>query len=357
LDNRTRKIVRDVLSLPTAPYHEGIVSKFIQEFARKRGIPVKTDPYGNLVARYRNGKGIKPVALAAHMDHPGFEVISSEGRKGSALWFGARDPCHFPGSRIMTIAGGEEITGKTTSTLREDNSFDFSTNQALPQSEGVFGYWNLTPVKFEGDRIYTKAADNLASCAAILATLDRLHRSGADADLWGVFTRAEEVGFVGAGGIVDAGTVPKRVPIIVLETSLALPGAEVGNGPVIRVGDRTSVFDPGVEFNIHSVAQELQRTKRGFKFQRQLMSGGSCEATLYVMYDMAVGALAFPLGGCYHNIGKRRPAEECISSDDTVGMIDLCTAIATNPPTGDPRTTLRKRFASSFKTRRKKLLE
>ena len=355
MDNRTKKIVKDVLSLPTAPYHEGVVSNFIRDFADKRNIPVKSDPYGNLVARYRKGNGLKPVALAAHMDHPGFEVISGNGRTGTAQWFGARDPIHFPGSRIMINSNGFEVPGRTTSSLREDNTFDFVANRTIQVVDGAFGYWNLTPVEINGDRISTKAADNLASCAAILATLDRLYRSEVNANLWGVFTRAEEVGFMGAGGIVEAGTVPKHVPIIVLETSLALQGAEVGNGPVIRVGDRTSVFDPRIEFNIHALAQELERNKRGFRYQRQLMSGGSCEATLYVLYGMAVGALAFPLGGCYHNIGKRKPAEECISAADTVGMIELCTAIAMNPPSGDPRTALRKRFERSFKTRRSKL--
>jgi putative aminopeptidase FrvX len=357
LDNRTKKIVKDVLSLPTAPYHEQAVSDFIQNFAGERNLNVKVDPYGNLVVRYRKGKPSKPIALSAHMDHPGFEVITCEGRNGIARWYGARDPVHFPESRILIISNGKEIPGKTTSVLRDDNTFNFRASRPVPQQTGAYGYWNLTPVKFDGDLIYTKAADNLASCAAVLATLDRLHRSGVEADCWGVFTRAEEVGFMGAGGIVDAGTVPKQVPIIVLETSLALPGAQVGKGPVIRVGDRMSVFDPTIEFTIHATAEELQRTRKGFQFQRQLMSGGACEATLYVLHDMAVGALAFPLGGHYHNIGKKRPGLECISASDTLGMIELCTAIAANPPSGDPRSSMRKRFTSSFKARRKKLLE
>ena len=35
----------------------------------------KADRYGNLVVRYRRGDRPKPVALAGHMDHPGFEVL------------------------------------------------------------------------------------------------------------------------------------------------------------------------------------------------------------------------------------------------------------------------------------------
>ena len=68
----TRKIVRDLLSLPTAPFHENAVQDHVRVFAAHRKIPVRSDRYGNLILRYRKGRGIKPLALTAHMDHPGF---------------------------------------------------------------------------------------------------------------------------------------------------------------------------------------------------------------------------------------------------------------------------------------------
>ena len=354
MNRRLKKIFTDVLSLPTAPYHEGAVAAYIRTFAEKRDLSVKEDPYGNLVVRYRNGSRPKPVALSAHMDHPGFEVLGADGRDLTAVWLGACDPRHFPGSRVTVTSAGKEIPGRVTSPLDEKGTFSIRAQRELPQAEGAFGAWRLKPCAFNGDRIQTKGADNLASCAAILATLDRLHRQGAEADLWGVFTRAEEVGLVGAGGIVEANTVPKRVPIVVLETSKELPGAEIGNGPVIRVGDRLSIFDSGVEYTIHSLAQNLQKKDQKFRFQRQLMSGGTCEASLYVLYGFTVGALAFPLGN-YHNLGKRWPAEEVISVSDAEGMVHLCTALALHPPAGETRTPLKKRFSRSFKSKKHRL--
>ena len=356
MNKSLKKIFQNVLSLPTAPYHEDAVAAFIRAFARRRNIPIKTDPYGNLVLRSKNGNRPKSIALTAHMDHPGCEILGADGRDLTARWLGACDARHFPGGRITLISGEEEIPGKAASPLSDDKTFAVRAARPLPQPEGAFGYWRLKPVVFDGDLIRTKGADNLASCAAILGALDRLHRTKASADLWGVFTRAEEVGLLGAGGIVQAQTVPKRVPIIVLETSKALPGAEIGAGPVIRVGDAMSVFDPRVEYTIHSIAQGLRKKNRKFKFQRQLMSGGVCEATLYILYDMAVGALAFPLGN-YHNMGKRWPAEEYISAFDAAGMVDLCAALALNPPFGETRSPVKKRLAASFKSRKKRLLE
>ncbi len=356
MNKTTLKLFTDLLSLPTAPYRENAVANFVRAYAEKRDLPVKADKYGNLIVRYTHGKNPKPVALTAHMDHPGFEVLVINGRSLYARWLGGCDPKHFPGSKVTLITNGKQISGRVTSALQEGKCFEIHASKPISDSENTFGYWGLKPVEVKGDILYTKGADNLGSCAAILAVFDQLQRKKAEADLWGVFTRAEEVGLIGAGGIVAARTVPKRVPMIVLETSKALPGAEIGKGPVIRVGDRLSMFDPKVEFAIHSLAQNLQKKDHIFQFQRQLMSGGTCEASVYVLHGFTVGALAFPLGN-YHNQGKRWPAQEYISISDSDGMIKLCTEIAVNPPSGETRTPMRQRFEDLFKQQEQKLLK
>lgn len=358
MNKTTLKLFTDLLALPTAPYREENVANFIRAFAKRRNLPVKADKYGNLLVRYTHGKRPKPVALTAHMDHPGFEVLQGQGRDLEARWLGGCDPKHFPGSKVTIISNGEQIKGRVTSSLSDDGQKKFAIRATKPIAEpqDAYGYWGLKPVEIDGDILRTKGADNLASCAAILAVLDRLAKQKATADLWGVFTRAEEVGLVGAGGIVDARTVPKRVPMIVLETSKELPGAEMGKGPVIRVGDRLSIFDPGVEYAVHSLAQTLAQSKQKFQFQRQLMDGGTCEASVYVLHGFTVGALAFPLGN-YHNQSKRWPAEEYISITDADGMIALCAAIANHPPSGEPRTPMRRRFEKGFSRQKKRLLD
>jgi endoglucanase len=359
MDQRLQKIVKAVLALPTAPYHECAVAAYVRAFAGGRGMPVRADRYGNLVVRYRNGNRPKPVALTAHMDHPGFAVRQIDGRQALAEWLGGCDPRHFPGGKVLVVSGGERIPGRASSILDQPKNgprtFAIRMERPLDRGAGAYGYWDLEPFRLEGDRIWTKGADNLAGCAAILAALDRLHRKGAEADLYGVFTRAEEVGLLGAAALTETRPLPSRVPLIVLEASKALPGAVIGGGPVVRVGDRLSVFDPRVEFAIHRVADELRDRNGKFRFQRQLMSGGVCEATLYALSGMAVGALAFPLGN-YHNQGRRWPAAEFISASDLEGMVTLCAAIALAPPAGETRGPLKKRFMELFRARRKRLL-
>ena len=354
VNSRLKKLTRDLLSLPTAPFHEEVVLAYIREFARRRALDLKSDRYGNLIVRYRNGNRPKPVALSAHTDHPGFEILDVCGRDIRARWLGGCDPNHFPGGAVTIISVGEEIAGRATSPLARDKTFAVRSRRALPNANG-FGYWRLKSVDFDGDQIKTKAADNLAGCVAILATLDRLQQRGEAADLRAVFTRAEEVGLLGAGGIVEAKTLPKRVPLIVLEASKELPGAKIRDGPVVRVGDAMTVFDPKIEFALHTKAANLQRAKRRFRYQRQLMSGGVCEVTLYALHDLPVGALAFPLGN-YHNQGKRWPAQEVISASDLAGMIELCFAIAVDPPSGKAWRPIAKRFSSAFNKQKRRLM-
>src|SRR5207249_1111114 len=112
---------------------------------------------------------------------------------------------------------------------------------------------------------------------------------------FGLFTRAEEVGFVGAMRLARSGILPKSITVISLETSKELPPAVIGNGPIIRVGDRTSVFD-----SVATAALATIAAAHKIPVQRCLMSGGTCEATAYQLYGITSAALCIALGN-YHN--------------------------------------------------------
>ncbi len=335
MNKRLQKLVTDVLSIPTAPYHEHEVIAFIKRFAKRRSLSIRNDRYGNVVVRYKQGRS-RPIAITAHTDHPGFTVLSAKKKDIKSHWHGARDPDHFPGAKVVIRSGKELIQGRAVSGLGKARVFNIRSVRPLTDPEHAYGHFDLVPCEFRGDLIYTKAADNLINCAVLLAVLDHLNRKKSDADFRAVFTRAEEVGLAGATGLVKARTLPKTVPIIVLEASTELPGAVMGSGPVIRVGDRLSVFDARLDFGIHQLARQVAQSDKLFAYQRQLMSGGSCEATLYALHNRPVGALALPLGNL-HNQGHRRPAPEYLSSKDVVNMVRLCFELAAAPPRAEPR--------------------
>ena len=77
------KVLKDITSIPTAPFHESSVARYIRYFADREGLQVSNDKYGNLFVVYRGPKTSDvhhPVGMVAHMDHPGFEIIGRSGR-------------------------------------------------------------------------------------------------------------------------------------------------------------------------------------------------------------------------------------------------------------------------------------
>jgi endoglucanase len=157
-----------------------------------------------------------------------------------------------------------------------------------------------------------------------------------------LFTRAEEVGFVGAIAACKHKTVPKSARLICLENSRSFPtDSPIGAGPIVRVGDRLSVFEPTLTNQISMLVMEYQKTNPAFKFQRKLMPGGTCEATTFSAYGHHSTCLCLPLGN-YHNMididgvtsGKppTRPARvgpEFISIGDYHGLIHMLILCAT----------------------------
>ena len=60
----------------------------------------------------------------------------------------------------------------------------------------------------------------------------------------------------------------------------------MGGGVIIRVGDRTSVFDPAATAQLEDAAKAAE-----IKHQRALMQGGTCEATAYALYGYRTAAM------------------------------------------------------------------
>jgi putative aminopeptidase FrvX len=113
----------------------------------------------------------------------------------------------------------------------------------------------------------------------------------------------------------------------------------MGEGVVVRVGDRTSVFDDAATAVLAKVAADAR-----IPHQRKLMSGGTCEATAYQLYGYRTAALCVALGN-YHNCGPdHQIASEYVSVDDVAGMVQLMTRVATEAPPTDPHAALREKL-------------
>jgi len=203
-----------------------------------------------------------------------------------------------------------------------------------------------------GKKFYSRGIDDQGGVASALAMLDQLHARPPRAPVAVLLTRAEEEGFVGAvAAVVKPKLLRKSDRIIAIECSAMQPYARQGDGVIIRVGDKTSIFNSGLTYFLTQQAEALATADKTFKFQRALMPGGTCEATVYDAYGYTAAAICVPLGN-YHNMDreKRRIGPEYIDVGDWKNMVKLFVQVARNGDTfAADNSALRERVARRYK--------
>lgn len=313
-------------------------------------------------------RSAEPVRLfIAHMDHPGFHgdrwlprgrlQVSWHGGaptralRGAQVWLADRS--RRVGAGVITHAVASPGGGTLSRlTLRVDDP-QLAVHYPDPRILcGGFAF--QAPVWQQGEKIYASAIDDLVGVYALLATARALwHKPGSRPPFLGLLTRAEEVGFIGATAHFELGWQrAARRPIIAvsLEASRTLPGAVIGRGPVVRLGDRRTVFDAGALAVLQTVAERVLPGA----YQRRIMDGGACEATAATAYGLPAIGISVPLGN-YHNQpleSGRGAAPEFAHMNDIAGELRLCEGLmAPGLPWSDPwaitRVNLRQRLAAA----------
>ncbi len=302
-------LLEQLAALPAAPFHEAYVAERILALLRAAGLECSVDRYGNLLAWHRGARdraardAPAPLVFGAHMDHPGLEVVSAEPLLGRLL--GARrTPLEYwnRGVPVRFSFDGQEAPGKITGAQVIEGEVVLALHSEASVPVGAFGVFDVGSFRSEGEWLHLRAADDLAGCAAIIGALARCAAQRVRADIGGLFTRAEEAGLLGATLAARDRLLPPGTLFISVEASRALPGAELGGGAVIRVGDLASAFHPRGDALLRAARERLAEDAPEVRVQRQLMSGGTCEATAFAAAGYETGGVAVPLGN-YHNAG------------------------------------------------------
>ena len=93
--------------------------------------------------------------------------------------------------------------------------------------------------------------------------------------------------------------------------------------PAMYRQPQTSVFDPAANRFLEQVANATKERGKPLSFQRALMSGGTCEATVYQEFGYQTAAVCVALGN-YHNCGNRHTIRaEYVSAEDLSSMATL----------------------------------
>ncbi len=353
------KCLFELLRQPTAPFREHAVRAYAEAVLSRWKIPHGRDPHGNLLIGVRDERDYRrllrertdePVRLfIAHMDHPGFHGVRWLNERCLAIaWHGGSPVKHLHGARVWLATGADYLgEGELRRVTLHPKGYamqtaevrfkDATVHAQARRARDLFGGFAFrAPVWRSGKRLYTKAADDLVGVFAILQTARALYRRADKSrpPFIGLLTRAEEVGFVGAIAHLQLGWhAARRRPLVAvsLEASRTLPGARIGKGPVVRLGDRRTVFDAGGM----QLLSELAERRLPGAHQRRIMDGGSCEATATTAFGIPTVGLTVPLGN-YHNQGLeggadcarlQGPAPEFVHLDDVQGLVGLCRAL------------------------------
>lgn len=321
---------------------------------RKR-LDVRRDDAGNyLIQRKDRDKAAQPLLVTAHLDHPAFIVTHRRGNTAELEFRGGVHDPYFVGTpiEIMDFAGR---TTRATITALDANAKPFKRVTARLHGRahgapavGDIARWLLPAPRLvsravgaptadgtprEVRVVETHACDDLAAVAAACCAFDALLRARWARNIGLLFTVAEEVGFIGAIHAARGMLIPRGARLLCLENSRSFPhDSPIGNGAILRVGDRLSVFDSAFTNALSRAFTKHAKTNSAFRWQRKLMAGGACEATAFAAHGFESTCLCLPLGN-YHNmsdidgvIGGARPARiapEFVSLDDWHSLIDM----------------------------------
>ena len=363
---RAMAVVQAFLSTPTAPYAEDAqIQLVLGMYAGREGFDVLVDEHANLIVVWtggaqqagRKGARARTLAFSAHLDHPAFLVEGRRKGRWSARFHGGVPAARLAGAHVRFHRPGGRETVATARVAKVGDGMLCELGQLRGRLQpGCFGVFDLPDGVVRGSRLHARVCDDLMGAAAIVCVLEQLAETGHPGRVAGIFTRAEETGFVGCIGLLQAQGLLAEVDVVGLECSPKRASAKVGRGPVVRVGDKRSVFDPALSLELSAAAERVAARAPAFAWQRALMDGGSCESTAYNLWGVRAGAACLALGN-YHNCPPAGGiATEHVDWNDFEGLVALLAEMAAGRAAAiDAGAQARERLLASW-TRQRDLL-
>jgi putative aminopeptidase FrvX len=358
--------LKSLCSIPTAPFAEYRVADFVRKFVKgRKNLSLREDRFGNLLIELKSRSRLPRWVFTAHMDHPGFVAGKMlDGKRLKAAFRGWVKVEFVRGSRVRFFDERGEVSGRVIEANAEDYDQRAVPKEVIvrvnrPVTAGAPGMFDQGAGRYSGGKFVCRVCDDLAGAAACLAMIDRLSRRKPRSPVAVLLTRAEEEGFIGCVATCEHRTLLRKTDrVIAIECSSEQPAAPRGQGVIIRVGDRASIFNSALTYFLGQQAEQLKKVDKSFKYQRALMPGGVCEATVYDIYGYTAASLCVALGN-YHNMDVRRGriGPEYIDAADWRNMVKLFVRLAEHGHEFKPgHGVLRERVLKRF-TKLKHLLE
>ena len=352
-------LLKTLCSIPTAPFAERRVVKFVEDFvAKRKELSLRRDKSGNLLIERKSTSRHPRWVFTAHMDHPGFVAGPMLGPKRLSADFRGWVKIDFVrGARVRFFDDQGEIPGivahaKAVSYDHLNVPGKVIVRVDRPVAPGSPGMFDQGPGRYAGKKFLSRVCDDLAGAAACLQMLDRLSQTKPRCPVAVLLTRAEEEGFIGCVAVCENQSLLKKSDrVIAIECSAVQPFAPQGDGVILRVGDKASIFNSSLTYFMAQQADNLAKKRKTFRWQRALMPGGTCEATVYDIFGYTAASLCVPLGN-YHNMDTKRGkiGPEFIDLSDWKNMVELFVQLALHGHEYQPgHADLKKRILGRYR--------
>ncbi len=276
------KLLEDMTRIDAPSGCESGIRDYIARYAEKYCGEVYADGMGNLIAR-RRGNG-KKIMFAAHMDEIGV-IITGADEKGF-LYFaplGGLNVKNLINLRVRFLNGAEGVIAADEEKLgdkpKTDKMFIDVGAQNREEAEEIAKIGDCAAFVGDfytrGDTVISKALDNRAGCAAMMAAMSEI--KGDMNDLIFVFTTQEEVGLRGAKTAAFALEPDVAISVDTTDTGdvpgMAKSGVKLGGGAAIKVMDRSVICDASVRDRLIQTAR-----KNNVPHTLEIMTDGGTDA-------------------------------------------------------------------------------
>ena len=304
------------------------IRKIIKEEIKTEVDNIETDALGNLIA-VKKGKKDKKVMLAAHMDEIG--LIANHIDEDGFIRFdrvGGISPYMLLGARVL-------FNGETPGVIDKEGQLDDikkldydklyidigASDKEEAEEKITLGDTASYSREFQdlGTRVTAKSLDDRIGCVTLIETLKEIETPVYDT--YFVFTTQEEVGT--RGSKVAAYNIEPDLGLAIDVTLTGdMPEAKrmsvsLGEGPAIKVKDRSVLADPKVKNLLIDLAEENE-----LPYQLEVLKyGGTDAGSMQLTKDgVLAGAVSLP---CRY---VHSPSE-MVDVDDVENSVQLLAAL------------------------------
>jgi putative aminopeptidase FrvX len=214
------RFLREIADVPTTSFFEHRVNNRIrriltEQFGQNEVVETSADGFGNVIVHYKGSKNVDHplnIAYVVHTDHPGFHATPLASKQLMLKLMGGLNKGLVVGSLVdLYDCYDHELPCITRGIISEE----FDAESANPSGryrmatddhvdQRAFAVLHLPELEISDSIIRAPVLDDYASIAMSLAALKDVVDKKLSVDVYVVFHRGEEIGFVGAYGVASS---------------------------------------------------------------------------------------------------------------------------------------------------------